>query len=262
MDVRHGHPRSAARSLAGYRGCPTAASPWTLPSPTSPAVTSFPHTPLQMENRHGVVPWQGPAARVTCTPPQPRSFAWPCSMSPVAVNSGRVLVQTPSSSTGEADSPAPGCVTPTRQVVVARQTTAPVVNIMATRPSGAQAVACVAAPRNQFAGPSLAAKPEEVSTLCPGSPLRCVKAAAACYPGSGPGGQSEAVYEASADTVTSLEAPLTPQRPSPLGSRNQQAQDGLKSALAADMECDDAGSVSKMLRPHLYHNYPTHGIYM
>eukprot|EP00439_Symbiodinium_sp_Y106_P024472 s7748_g2.t9 len=129
MDPIRNQQRTGATSAASSsRAYPVAS--WSSFSSTASPVGSLSQTPVQVEHRPGgsVVGWPGTAqaARLAFTPPQPRSFPWPCVMSPVAVASGRVLVHTPpSSSTGDADSPNPGCLTPSRQVVctVARQTT-------------------------------------------------------------------------------------------------------------------------------------------
>ncbi|CAE7190509.1 unnamed protein product [Symbiodinium necroappetens] len=129
MDPVRNQQRTGATGVASSsRAYPVAS--WSSFSSTASPVGSLSQTPVQVEHRPGgsVVGWPATtqAARLAFTPPQPRSFPWPCVMSPVALANGRVLVHTPpSSSTADADSPNPGCLTPSRQVVctVARQTT-------------------------------------------------------------------------------------------------------------------------------------------
>eukprot|EP00913_Durusdinium_trenchii_P030822 g28867.t1 len=72
-------------------------------------------SPVPVDRRSGVAPWPT-ASRLTFTPP-PRSFPWPCAMSPVVVNG--LVVHTSPSSNGEAESPAASSLTPSRQVICA-----------------------------------------------------------------------------------------------------------------------------------------------
>ncbi|CAE7299535.1 NIP1-1 [Symbiodinium pilosum] len=220
-----------------------------------------------------VVGWPGTAARLAFTPPQPRSFPWPCAVSPVAVTSGRVLVQTPpSSSTGEVDSPVPGCLTPSRQVVctVARQITpSPVGAVSFVAPRGplvTQGVGMASAASTQSQSPgSSKARTEEVPTFAPAwnrspgsssthSPVqaRNTSGIVSLDGGSQPPLDTEVSHSKVSDVFRNKRAKdaVAAQRPSPLRSHNQQAE----------MELESEEAKTEM-RPHLYHNYPTLGIY-
>mmetsp|Transcript_32058 Transcript_32058/g.74882 ORF Transcript_32058/g.74882 Transcript_32058/m.74882 type:complete len:274 (-) Transcript_32058:65-886(-) len=271
MDPIRNQQRTGATSAASSsRAYPVAS--WSSFSSTASPVGSLSQTPVQVEHRPGgsVVGWPGTAqaARLAFTPPQPRSFPWPCVMSPVAVASGRVLVHTPpSSSTGDADSPNPGCLTPSRQVVctVARQTTpAPPSTMSFTAARGliaTQAVPGITMSVGTLSSQSTGFSKNRIDEVpavssnwhrSPGSPATPSGPSAAIAfesPGGQPVSEASKKVSESQEKSTKERAP----RPSPLSSHNQQACD-----LA---ETDFENGETKTLRPHLYYNYPTLGIY-
>ncbi|CAE7485211.1 unnamed protein product [Symbiodinium sp. CCMP2456] len=273
MDPVRNQQRTGATGVASSsRAYPVAS--WSSFSSTASPVGSLSQTPVQVEHRPGgsVVGWPATtqAARLAFTPPQPRSFPWPCVMSPVALANGRLLVHTPpSSSTGDADSPNPGCLTPSRQVVctVARQTTpAPPSTMSFTAARGliaTQAVPGITMSVSNLSSQGTGSSKNRIDEVpavssnwhrSPGSPATPSAHSPVAQAGMASESTGGQLWETSKKVSESQEkSTKRAPRPSPLSSHNQQNCD------LAELDFDNGEA--KSLRPHLYYNYPTRGIY-
>lgn len=233
--------------------------------------------------RRGVLPWPPTASRLTFTPP-PRSFPWPMGtvspVSPVVVNG--ILVHTPpsASSPGEADSPA-NALTPSRQVVRAlpRQSTPLTPSIVARGPGpfGAQAPVVLGQSSCPTAQTLVRGVPAHISyheaeASSVSSWIRSSMRSSSPVTDSPVSPGQEFVAEAFASPrdfdcpsqVAALRAcELKAQRrPSPLSSHNQQATAvTINGDSALAISADHGDKMERNLRPHLYQNYPTPGIY-
>ena len=240
----------------------------------APAVNVV-QTPNQTERR-GVLPWPAPASRLTFTPP-PRSFPWPLGtpVSPVVVNG--VLVHSPASSP-EADSP--NSLT-RRQVVcaVARQS-APLTpsNLIARAGTFTSQAPIVVGP----GGPAktvirgvpaqLSQHEVEVSNSTSSwirSPVRSSSPVTDSPVSPGQELQDQAYasprgFDCHPQVAALRSCELKGQRrPSPLCSHNQQVKASEDSEMVASpmSVAEEGGKEEGNLRPHLYQNYPTRGIY-